>query len=162
MVSEAVEASGGVLDERYEDDAALRIEHLSVAFPRTGAPLLAAFDVGLQVRKGRTLGLVGESGSGKSVTLRAMLGLVPYPGEVLTGTMHWRGSVLDLTRTNTLRRLRGADVGMVFQDPMSSLNPVVTIGDALVEVLRKKPHRSRAEARSRAVELLTRCRDTGG
>jgi len=138
------------------EDGALHIDHLCVAFPRRGAPLLATYDVSLSLEKGRTLGVVGESGSGKSVTLRAILGLVPYPGEVLAGEMEWGGEGFDLTKPRSLKRLRGHGIGMVFQDPMASLNPVVTIGDALMEVLRRRSHKSKKEARTLAIELLTR------
>jgi oligopeptide/dipeptide ABC transporter ATP-binding protein len=134
----------------------LRVEHLSIGFPRTGGSLLAAYDVGLTVAKGRTLGLVGESGSGKSVTLRALLGLVPYPGEVLTGEMNWRGRNIALTSPGELRGLRGRDIGMVFQDPMASLNPVMSVGDALTEVLRRRKAVSGRNARAHAVDLLAR------
>lgn len=131
------------------------IEHVCVAFPRAGAPLVAAYDVCLRVHTGRTLGLVGESGSGKSVTLRALIGLVGYPGEVLAGEMQWEGETFDLTQPNALRKLRGEKIGMVFQDAMASLNPVITVGDALVEALRIRKM-SKKEAQRRSVELLAR------
>jgi len=154
MVQETVGPEQGV--GAGDQAASLRIEHLCVAFPRSAAPLLAAYNVELTVGRGRTLGLVGESGSGKSVTLRAMLGLVPYPGEVLAGEMNWDGGLFDLTRPRSLRRLRGHEIGMVFQDPMASLNPVVKIGDAIAEVVRRRDRASRREARARSIELLTR------
>ena len=154
MVHEAADPAQDI--EEVEEKESLRIEHLCVAFPRSGAALLAAYNVELSVGRGRTLGLVGESGSGKSVTLRAMLGLVPYPGEVLAGEMRWRGEHFDLTKPRLLRRLRGHAIGMVFQDPMASLNPVVTIGDALGQVIRRRDHASRRQARARSIELLAR------
>ena len=139
-----------------DEEGLLRVEHLSVGFPRSGASLLAAYDVCLSVAKGRTLGLVGESGSGKSVTLRALLGLVPYPGEVLAGEMTWQGRTIALTSPASLRKLRGREIGMVFQDPMASLNPVVSIGDALKEVLRRRARASGRNTRAQAIDLLTR------
>jgi peptide/nickel transport system ATP-binding protein len=138
------------------DANALEIDHLCIAFPARRRSLLAAYDVTLRVRQGRTLGLVGESGSGKSVTLRAILGLVPYPGEVLAGGMKFNGEEFALSRSASLRKLRGTEIGMVFQDPMSSLNPVVSIGDSLVEVLRARLGASKKAARDEAVELLAR------
>ncbi len=138
------------------EDELLRVEHLSVGFPRSSASLLAAYDVFLSVGKGRTLGLVGESGSGKSVTLRALLGLVPYPGEVLAGEMTWKGREFALTGPGSLRKLRGREIGMVFQDPMASLNPVVSVGDALKEVLRRRKGESGRDTLAHAVDLLAR------
>jgi peptide/nickel transport system ATP-binding protein len=134
----------------------LRIEHLSVGFPRSGSSLLAAYDVSLSVGKGRTLGVVGESGSGKSVTLRALVGLVPYPGEVLAGEMNWQGKSFALTSPDSVRKLRGREIGMVFQDPMASLNPVVSVGDALKEVLRRRTGVSGRGTRAKAIDLLAR------
>jgi oligopeptide/dipeptide ABC transporter ATP-binding protein len=97
--------------------------------------------------------LVGESGSGKSVTLRALLGLVPYPGEVLAGEMNWQGRSFALTSPDSVRKLRGSEIGMVFQDPMASLNPVISIGGALKEVLRRTGV-SGQEMRAKAIDLL--------
>jgi oligopeptide/dipeptide ABC transporter ATP-binding protein len=134
----------------------LDVRELTIAFPAGEAPLLAADRVDFQVRAGRTLGLVGESGCGKSVTLRSLLGLVPYPGEVLSGEIRWLGEDLLAADKRRLGELRGSEISMIFQDPTSCLNPVFTIGDQMIETLRKRAGLGKREARERAVELLDR------
>ncbi len=105
---------------------------------------------------GRTVGLVGESGCGKSVTLRSLLGLVPYPGEVLAGEVRWQGEELRASAKRRLAALRGVEISMIFQDPTACLNPVFTIGNQLTETLRRRAGLGKREARSRALELLDR------
>ncbi len=134
----------------------LEVRDLTIGFPAGEAPLLAADRVGFKVAAGRTLGLVGESGCGKSVTLRSLMGLVPYPGEVLSGEIHWRGENLLGASKRRLAELRGPEIAMIFQDPSACLNPVFTIGDQMVETLRKRAGLGKAEARTRAIELLDR------
>jgi len=134
----------------------LDVRGLTVGFPTRSGLLLAAHDVSFSIRTGRTLGLVGESGCGKSVTLRALLGLVPYPGAILSGAVGWLGRDLRTASEKELRDVRGAEISMVFQDPSSSLNPVFSIGDQLGETLRVRLGMRRREARARAVELLER------
>ena len=134
----------------------LEVRDLTIGFPAGEAPLLAADRVGFKVAAGRTLGLVGESGCGKSVTLRSLMGLVPYPGEVLAGEIHWRGENLLGASKRRLAELRGPEIAMIFQDPSACLNPVFTIGDQMVETLRKRAGLGKAEARTRAIELLDR------
>jgi peptide/nickel transport system ATP-binding protein len=134
----------------------LDVRDLTIAFPAGETPLLAADRVGFSVKAGRTLGLVGESGCGKSVTLRSLLGMVPYPGEVLAGEIRWQGEELRDASRKRLTALRGREISMVFQDPTSCLNPVFTIGDQMGETLRKRAGMGKAQARRRAVELLDR------
>jgi oligopeptide/dipeptide ABC transporter ATP-binding protein len=134
----------------------LEVRDLTIAFPAGDAPLLAADRVAFSVRGGRTLGLVGESGCGKSVTLRSLLGLVPYPGEVLAGEIRWLGEDIRGASRRRLTALRGREISMVFQDPTSCLNPVFTIGDQMSETLRKRVGMDRSQARRRAIELLDR------
>jgi oligopeptide/dipeptide ABC transporter ATP-binding protein len=134
----------------------LDVRGLTIGFPAGEGLLLAADRVDFQVAAGSTVGLVGESGCGKSVTLRSLLGLVPYPGEILAGEIQWRGEELRGASTQRLGELRGREISMIFQDPTACLNPVFTIGDQLVETLRKRAGMGRAEARTRAVELLDR------
>src|SRR5262249_37276666 len=101
-------------------------------------------------------GLVGESGSGKSVTCRSILRLVPDPGEVVGGSIHFEGrDLLGLSRRE-MRHLRGRDISMIFQDPMSSLNPVFTIGDQIAQPLRRHRGLGRRAARAEAIRLLDR------
>jgi peptide/nickel transport system ATP-binding protein len=135
----------------------LAVEDLTVGFPtRDGGIGLAADDVSFELQAGRTLGLVGESGCGKSVTLRALMGLVQYPGEVLGGSVRLDGEELLSCDERGWERVRGARMAMVFQDPITSLNPVFTVGDQLVEVLRAKRGMGRAAARAEAEALLDR------
>jgi oligopeptide/dipeptide ABC transporter ATP-binding protein len=132
----------------------LDVVDLHTAFPGARAPVFAARGVSFAVEQGRTLGIVGESGSGKSVTLRSLIGLVPPPGLVVAGEVRWRGRDLLRVPARELRRIRGREISMIFQDPTSSLNPVFTIGDQIAETLRVKLGASRREARAQAVELL--------
>jgi len=134
----------------------LEVRDLTIAFPAGDVPLLAADRVAFSVKAGRTLGLVGESGCGKSVTLRSLLGMVPYPGEVLSGEIRWQDEELRGASRRRLTALRGREISMVFQDPTSCLNPVFTIGDQMTETLRRRAGMAKAQARRRAIELLDR------
>ena len=134
----------------------LKVSGLTVGFPAGAGLLLAADRIDFEVGAGRTVGLVGESGCGKSVTLRSLLGLVPYPGEVLAGQIRWRGEELLGASKRRLAALRGTEISMVFQDPTSCLNPVFSVGDQMTETLRKRAGLGKREARSRAIELLDR------
>ena len=112
-------------------------------------------DVSFDVRVGETLGVVGESGSGKSVTFLSILGLVPQPpAEIVSGTAMFEGRDLRSLKGEALRRVRGNRIGMVFQDPLTSLNPVFTIGDQMTAAIRSHHKVSRKAARDRAVEML--------
>jgi peptide/nickel transport system ATP-binding protein len=137
-------------------DQLLEVRDLTIAFPAGETPLLAADRVAFAVTAGTTLGLVGESGCGKSVTLRSLLGLVPYPGEVISGSIRWQGEELREASRRRLGALRGREISMIFQDPTSCLNPVFTVGDQMVETLRKRAGLGRSDARVRAAELLDR------
>jgi peptide/nickel transport system ATP-binding protein len=136
-----------------EDGAPLlTVENLRVNFYTSRGQVHAVRDVSFRVQPGTALGIVGESGSGKSVTAMSLMGLVGVPGRVDGGTIRWRSK--DVTDPRELRRLRGRHVTMVFQDPMTSLNPLVTVGRQITEVLRKHKGMQRDAARRRAVELL--------
>ena len=133
--------------------AGLVIDDLSIGF--AGGRREAISSLSLAVSAGESVGLVGESGSGKSLTARAVLGILP-PGVAVKGRILFDGaSVLDLS-PQEMRKLRGSGVAMIFQDPMSSLNPVLSVGDAIVQVILSHSGVSRGEARSRAVELMQR------
>ena len=136
--------------------ALLDVRNLTVQFATPRGIVKAAHDVSFEVDAGRTLGLVGESGSGKSVTLRALIGLVPSPGRITRGEVLLGGCDLVRSPRSYLQSIRGTDVAMIFQNPMSSLNPVLSIGDQLTETLRVKVGLSRRAASSRAQELLHR------
>lgn len=134
----------------------MEVRDLRVAF-RTDAGLAHAVDgVSFQIEPGEIVGIVGESGSGKSVTSLSLLGLVPSPpGEILEGSsIRFRGEELVGASTKRLRQVRGNEIAMIFQEPMTSLNPVMTVGAQIAEPLRLHRRKSRREARARAVELL--------
>jgi len=133
----------------------LRIENLQVGF-RTEAGFLRAVDgVSCSVEAGKTLGIVGESGCGKSVTAASILRLVPDPpGRITGGTIHFDGvDLLTISRAE-LGKIRGKEIAMIFQDPMTSLNPVFTVERQLGEVLELRFGVDRAEARRRSIEIL--------
>ena len=114
-------------------------------------------DVGFELAPGEILALVGESGSGKSMTALSVMGLLPTPGvQRVSGRIEWSGrTVSDLTRRE-LEHIRGSGIGMIFQEPMSALNPVFSIGEQVEEVVRRHHRLSRADARRRVVTLLER------
>ncbi|SFE06320.1 ABC transporter ATP-binding protein [Blastococcus tunisiensis] len=133
----------------------LEVEELAVTFSRKGeAPVRAVDGVSFDVAPGETIGLVGESGCGKSVTSLAVMGLLPKRGVSVTGSVRFNGQELVGAGDSMLRRLRGADMAMVFQDPLSSLNPTVPIGTQVTEVLLEHREMDRKEASREAVVLL--------
>lgn len=135
-------------------DYLLEVDDLSVAFRSGNRRVLANDGVSLRLRQGETLGIVGESGSGKSVFCRAVLGLAK--GEVTANRLAFEGRDLRKMSEAERRALRGSGIAMVFQSPMSSLDPVWTIGDQLVETVRLHKHLDRAAARREAAALLDR------
>jgi oligopeptide/dipeptide ABC transporter ATP-binding protein len=138
----------------------LEVRDLSVDFASEAGVVAAVSGVSFTVSRGETLVIVGESGSGKSVTSLAIMGLTPQPpGRTASGEIlfHARdGGTHDLTKADarTMQRLRGAEIAMIFQEPMSALNPVYTIGDQIIETLRLHESLSRRAARERAIEML--------
>ena len=133
----------------------LSVQDLVVRFDTPQGEVHAVNGVSLDVGVGETVGLVGESGSGKSVTSLAVMGLLPSPaGRVASGGILFDGNDLIGMPERDMRKLRGKDVSMVFQDPMSSLNPVITIGEQVTEILRAHEQVSKADARTRAADLL--------
>jgi peptide/nickel transport system ATP-binding protein len=142
-------------DATRSDATILAVENLSVTFHGQGSTLLALDNLSLSVRRGEIVSLVGESGCGKSVTAMAIMGLLPRHATRVTADAVRLGDT-DLLGASErqLRRLRGNRIGMVFQDPMSSLNPVHTIGMQIAEVVRKHKRFGHAEANRRALEML--------
>jgi dipeptide transport system ATP-binding protein len=134
--------------------ALLEIENLIVAFPSPAATGRAVDGVSITVAEGQSLGVVGESGSGKSLTMLAVMGLVPYPGQLTADRLAFKDR--DLTRLSgrERRQLAGKSMAMIFQDPMTSLNPCFTVGFQLVETLRVHEKIDRKAARRRAIALF--------
>ena len=133
----------------------LAVKDLRTVF-HTGDGLIHAVNgVSFSIAKGELLGIVGESGSGKSVTMMSLMKLLPMPpGEIVGGSVRFAGRELTTMSQTELRKVRGGQIGFVFQDPMTSLNPVFTVGFQIMEPLRKHLKLSRRAARRRAVELL--------
>jgi len=141
--------------DRQGGEPLLRVDDLRVAFATEGEPVQAVDGVSFELAAGEVLAIVGESGSGKSVTAQTLVGLTRSPNAHIGGSVRLGGEELIGAGESELRRVRGERVGMVFQDPMSSFNPVYRIGAQVVEAIRAhRPQASRADARERAVELL--------
>jgi ABC-type dipeptide/oligopeptide/nickel transport system ATPase component len=132
-------------------DPLLDVQQLSVTF---GGPTLAVDDVSFSMARGETLGLVGESGSGKSVTAFSILRLLQPPGRITGGRVMFEGRDLLALPEGQMRAVRGAGISLIFQEPMTALNPVMRVGDQIAEALLVHGKASRSEARERAVELL--------
>jgi len=138
-------------------DSLLSVRGLTVAFPTAGGTIVANRSVSLSVGAGETLGIVGESGSGKSVLCRALLGLVAAPPAAISADeIRFDGHDLLTLTPKDMRALRGQEISMIFQNPMSSLNPVRPIGEQVSEGLRIHQGVGRAEARRRAIDALRR------
>jgi oligopeptide/dipeptide ABC transporter ATP-binding protein len=134
--------------------ALLEVSDLRTAFPGPEGPIHVVDGVSFSVAKGEVLALVGESGSGKSMTALSILRLIPKPGRVVGGSVRLGGEeLLDLSVTE-MRRVRGGRISMIFQEPMTCLNPVVRVGKQVVEAIRLHEHCSVAEARARARALF--------
>ncbi|MFT4057894.1 MAG: ATP-binding cassette domain-containing protein [Novosphingobium sp.] len=132
----------------------LEVSHLTTAFNLKSGAVRAVNDVSFVLRRGEKLGLVGESGSGKSVTGLSILRLVDPPGQIVSGSIRLNGTELTTLNDEQMRRLRGRTISMVFQDPMTTLNPVLTIGQQFFDVLRAHGKVTRAAAMERAEEAL--------
>ena len=134
--------------------ALLEIRNLSVQFQTHSGPFRAVDGIDLDLDKGELLGVVGESGSGKSVTMLAVMGLIPWPGRVTADRMMFDGIDLMALKPAARRKIVGKDIAMIFQEPMTSLNPCFTVGYQIMETLQVHEGGSRRERRDRTVELL--------
>jgi peptide/nickel transport system ATP-binding protein len=133
----------------------LRIENLRTAFDTDDGRVVAVDDVSLEIHPGKTLGVVGESGCGKSVTALSVMRLIPDPpGRVLSGRVLFHGEDLLALPESRMREIRGNRIAMIFQEPMTSLNPVYTVGEQVAEAIRLHQGASRKEARARSVEMF--------
>ena len=132
----------------------LAVEHLRVEFPTRMGRLVAVDDVSFTIAEGEVLGVVGESGAGKSVTGAAIVGLIEPPGRIAGGRILFGGERIDRLAEERMRRIRGRQIGTVFQDPLTSLNPLYTIGRQLVETIATHTALPPRQARARAIEWL--------
>jgi peptide/nickel transport system ATP-binding protein len=135
-------------------EALLDVHHLRVEFPTRRGTLLALDDISFQIAPGEILGVVGESGAGKSLTGAAIIGLLEPPGRIAGGEIRFDGRRIDDLPPHEMRKIRGRHIGAIFQDPLTSLNPLYTVGRQLVETIRTHLPVSEAEARERAIRLL--------
>ena len=136
----------------------LEVRNLSVDFPTRRGTLLAIDDVSFDIAPGEILGVVGESGAGKSLTGAAIIGLLEPPGRIAGGEILLEGRRIDKLPHEEMRKLRGRHIGAIFQDPLTSLNPLYTVGRQLVETIRTHLPLNEQQARDRAISLLA---DTG-
>jgi len=137
------------------DQPLLSIKHLDVAFDVEGGTSRVLSDLCFELARGETLGIVGESGCGKSMTALAIMGLIPTPpGRITRGEIRLAGENIVGAPERRLRQIRGNEISMVFQEPMSSLNPVFTVGEQIAETIRQHQTCTRKEARDKAIEML--------
>jgi glutathione transport system ATP-binding protein len=149
-----------MMNESLPDSRVIDVRDLSVSFRSRSRTIEAVRNIAFTVDRGETLAIVGESGSGKSVTSLALMRLVEHGGgRIVSGSIAFRrrnGQVLDLAKASSaaMRSVRGADIAMIFQEPMTSLNPVFTVGDQIAEAIALHQGKSRSEARAEALRLL--------
>jgi peptide/nickel transport system ATP-binding protein len=132
----------------------LSVRDLKVAFSGRRGVLVAVDGVSFAIAAGEVLGVVGESGAGKSLTGAAVIGLLEPPGRIAGGEIFLKGRRIDNLSAEAMRKVRGRHIGMVFQDPLTSLNPLYRVGDQIVETIRTHMPLSDSQARERAIELL--------
>lgn len=136
------------------DEYLVKIENERLSFFTPAGEVKALNDVNISLRPGEVLGIVGESGSGKSVTAYSLMGLTADPGKLLGGKIQFNGHQIETMSEKEFRKIRGNEVSIIFQDPMTSLNPVYTIGNQITEVIRLHTGKTKQEAKARARELL--------
>jgi peptide/nickel transport system ATP-binding protein/oligopeptide transport system ATP-binding protein len=137
----------------------LKVEELRTVFRTSGGEVTAVDGVSIEVERGRTLGIVGESGCGKSVLSLSIMRLIAHPGRIASGRVLLEGRDLASLSNNEMRQVRGRDIGMIFQEPMTSLNPVHTVGFQITEGIRvHEPKAGKAELRERGIAALKRVR----
>ena len=132
----------------------LEIKDEKLSFFTPAGEVKALNGVSFSMNEGEVLGIVGESGSGKSVTAYSIMGLTAYPGKLIGGTIYFNGHQIEKMSEKDMRQIRGNEVSIIFQDPMTSLNPVYTIGNQITEVIRLHTGKGKKEAYDRAKELL--------
>ncbi|MCQ9617873.1 ABC transporter ATP-binding protein [Paenalcaligenes niemegkensis] len=134
--------------------ALLEVKHLRVEFPGRRGTLTALDDVSFTIQPGEVLGVVGESGAGKSLTGASIIGLLDPPGHIAGGEIHLKGKRIDALHGEAMRKIRGKEIGAIFQDPLTSLNPLYTVGKQLTETIQTHLHLSHDAAQDRAIALL--------
>ncbi len=144
-----------------DDNPSSKFADLRTEFLTEDGAVVAANDVSFALDTGETMGLVGESGAGKSVTARSLLQLVNSPGEITGGEVLFDGEDLLALSEREMRAVRGNKIALIPQDPMSSLNPVLTVGEQIVETIMHHQDRDRPAAREQAIEVDARRRDSG-
>src|SRR5213075_2093911 len=132
----------------------LEVRHLRVEFPTRRGTLVALDDISFDIAPGEILGVVGESGAGKSLTGASIIGLLDPPGRIASGEIRFEGRRIDNLPYEEMRRVRGRSIGAIFQDPLTSLNPLYTVGQQLVETIRTHLPMNEADAKRRAIRLL--------
>lgn len=135
-------------------DSLLNIDGLKLSFFTPAGEVKALNDVNIELKQGDVLGIVGESGSGKSVTAFSLMRLTPENGKVIGGETNFNGHTITSMTEKEMRKIRGKEVSIIFQDPMTSLNPVYTIGNQICEVIRLHTDKDKKQAKARAIELL--------
>jgi peptide/nickel transport system ATP-binding protein len=133
----------------------ISVRNLVVEFVTRRGTLRALDGVSFDIHKGEVLGVVGESGAGKSVTGTAIIGLIEPPGRIASGEVLLNGTRIDNLPPEEMRKLRGKKIGMIFQDPLTSLNPLYRVGEQLIETIQTHTNLDHRQARNRAIELLT-------
>jgi peptide/nickel transport system ATP-binding protein len=132
----------------------LEVKNLKIEFPTRRGTLVAVDDISLHIDAGEVLGVVGESGAGKSLTGMSIIGLLEPPGRIAAGQIFLEGHRIDNLSYEMMRKIRGKDIGAIFQDPLTSLNPLFQVGDQLVETIRTHLDLTEAQARKRAIDLF--------
>src|SRR6476620_7682749 len=132
----------------------LEIQNLQTQFPTRAGLVKAVDDVSFYIDEGELLGLVGESGSGKSITALSILRLISSPGRIVGGSIKFKDEELTTATLDRMREIRGNDIAMIFQDPMTSLNPVYTVGEQIAEALRLHRKLDKNDAWDAAVEAM--------
>lgn len=135
-------------------DVLLDIKDLHVSFFTPAGEVKAVTSVTYTMEHGEVLGIVGESGSGKSVSAYSLMGIIADPGKIVSGSINFNGHEVEKMTEKEFRKMRGSEISIIFQDPMTSLNPVYTIGNQLTEMLRLHTDKTKKECEERAIELL--------